>query len=252
MKIWQFIIPIVVVLVVLFQKFQTKNPDEQRAQTMAPQQPIVFPAELPQGERVEPVERRDIKNYYVVFDGSGSMTDIKCSGSQKKIDVAKVAVKEFASQIPKNANVGLAVFDGSGLSERLPLGQENHDKFKEQVEAVRANGGTPIRSAITLGSEKLAKQAALQMGYGEYHLVVVTDGEADDGEDPQPIVNSILKGSPILIHTVGFCIGTQHSLNQPGRVLYQSADNPEELRLGLKDVLAEATTFNIDEFKTSQ
>ena len=90
------------------------------------------------------------------------------------------------------------------------------------------------------------------MGYGEYHLVIVTDGEANDGEDPREAVDALLAKSPVVLHTIGFCIGETHSLNQKGRVFYQSADNPEELRKGLTDVLAEATSFNLDGFVKTQ
>jgi uncharacterized protein with von Willebrand factor type A (vWA) domain len=216
------------------------------------EQALVFPATLTPEETVVSVERRTSKNYYVVFDGSGSMLEYKCSGNENKIDVAKRAVQEFASTIPKDANLGLVVFDYSGLSERLALGQDNQNNFVNEIQKVSPDGGTPLRSAIFLAANQLAKQAAFQMGYGEYHLVVVTDGEANSDEDPRFIVGSILKDSPIVLHTVGFCIGADHSLNQEGQVIYQSADNPDELRQGLKDVMAEATTFNIDEFSKSE
>lgn len=216
------------------------------------QEHFLFPAELAPDQKVAPVEGRTAKNYYIIFDGSGSMGDRKCAGNGQKIQVAKAAVKEFSAQIPESANVGLAVFDGRGLSERIVLGKDNQAAVAQAIEKVEAAGGTPLASAISLAGHELARQAALQMGYGEYHMVVVTDGEADKGEDPQSIVNAILKESPIVVHTIGFCIGAKHSLNQAGRVLYQSADNPEELRQGLKEVLAEATTFNVDEFAKTQ
>jgi Ca-activated chloride channel family protein len=214
-----------------------------------PDMPLTWPAELGPDTKIEPVERRTARNYYVVFDASGSMTETKCSGSQRKIEVAKTAVQEFATKIAGDANIGLMIFDNRGPREALPLGKDQLLQFKNLVSSIDAGGGTPLRSAIYSAGQNLAKQAARQMGYGEYHLVVVTDGEADEGQDPRTIVGTLLKGTPVVLHTVGFCIGSKHSLNQPGLVLYQSADNPEELRQGLKEVLAEASSFNVDEFK---
>lgn len=52
----------------------------------------------------------------------------------------------------------------------------------------------------------------------------------------------------MVLHTIGFCIGEKHSLNQPGRTLYRAADNPEQLRAGLADVLAEAPSFADQKF----
>jgi len=102
---------------------------------------------------------------------------------------------------------------------------------------------------VTRAYRKLTEQAARQLGYGEYHLVIVTDGEASQGQDPTSAVNRLLAQSPIVVHTIGFCIRTQHSLNLPGRALYRPADNPGELRRELAEVLAEAPSFAVLEFR---
>jgi len=80
--------------------------------------------------------------------------------------------------------------------------------------------------------------------------VVVTDGEASQGEDPRAEVNSIIATTPIVLHTIGFCIDSRHSLNQPGRILYRQANDLEELRRGLQNVLAEAPSFTVLQFGT--
>ncbi len=83
-----------------------------------------------------------------------------------------------------------------------------------------------------------------QLGYGRYVLVVVTDGQASPGQEPAAQVNWMLASTPVELHTIGFCIGTDHSLNMPGRTVYKAADNPVALRQGLAEVLAEAETFD--------
>jgi Ca-activated chloride channel homolog len=175
-------------------------------------------------------------NIYVVFDGSGSM-------SGNKIEEAKAAINKFGKSVPDETGLGLAVFDGSGLSERVPLGLGNRPKFYAAVNSVDANGGTPLSSAIEIGYEALRAQAIRQLGYGEYHLVVVTDGEANPGYDPGGVVDKITAESPVLIHTIGFHIGTRHSLNQPGRTIYKDAQSPEDLAEGLGAILSEADKF---------
>lgn len=188
-------------------------------------------------------------NYYVVLDASGSMQRSECSGNVSKIEAAVAALNTFIEGIPADAHLGLGVFDGAGLTERVPLGEKNRDSVRASLAAVRADGGTPLHSAIALGFERLTDQGRRQLGYGEYHLVLVTDGHADPkSEDPTSIVNRILMESPVLLHTIGFCIGPNHVLNQPGRAFYVAADSPEQLKQGLDSVLAEAPAFDVSRF----
>ncbi len=187
-------------------------------------------------------------NYFVVLDGSGSMSETECSEGMRKIEVARTALASFADSVPRQANLGLAVFDAKGLSERLPLGVANRDAFRQAVQAVSVNASTPLRSAMELAYDRLLEQGRRQLGYGEYHLVVVTDGHASKGEDPTPAVNRILGESPVVVHTIGFCIGERHPLNQPGRTYYRSANNPRALQQGLETVLAESPDFSVTQF----
>lgn len=188
------------------------------------------------------------QNFVVVFDGSGSMGSKGCSGKLTKMDAAKKALAEFALAVPDSANLGLIVFDGNGLSERVALTKGNKQRFIDNVMRVAPTGGTPLGSSIQLAYRTLTAQGRSQLGYGDYNLVVVTDGEASDGESPTGIVSKILRNSPVVIHTIGFCIDKRHSLNQPGKTVYRSANDLESLRLGLKEVLAEAPEFTASDF----
>ncbi len=183
------------------------------------------------------------RNFYIVLDGSGSMASSGCSGSESKSAVAKRAVKEFASRLNPEDNLGLLVFDGDGITERVPLNVNNRKEFNRAVDVSDTRANTPLKDSITLAYEKVKRQAARQLGYGEYHLVVVTDGEANMGQDPSEIVKEILTGTPVVIHTMGFCIGGGHSLNQPGKINYRDANSPGDLKKGLESVLAESDSF---------
>jgi Ca-activated chloride channel family protein len=184
------------------------------------------------------------KNYYLILDGSGSM-------SGDKMKTAKEALTRFINLVPPDANLGLLVFDSGGLSERSKFGS-SRQQLIDQIKKVSASGYTPLRSSLETAYEKINLQAARQLGYGEYNIVVVTDGEASDGEDPDYIVDTILSESPVVIHTIGFQIGEYHSLNQPGRILYKSANNFEELSEGLEEVLAELEDFSVTDFEEDE
>lgn len=187
------------------------------------------------------------KNYYLIIDGSGSMGDERCSDGMQKIDVAKTAITQFVNRIPVNANIGLLTFDTNGVLQKAPLGL-NRQQVLQDIAGIVAGGGTPLQTAVSYGYQSLVQQAQSQLGYGEYHLVVVTDGEASSGEDPSPAVTQLLAESPVILHTIGFCIGPGHSLNVSGQTDYRAANNPAELQQGLADVLAESNEYNIDKF----
>ena len=189
------------------------------------------------------------KNIYIVFDGSGSMADRDCSGGAPKINVARMAFNEFLDNVPIDANVGLHVFDRRGNREVVPLGTNNRDDLTMAINAVVPRSGTPLGPAIEEAYKQVTLQAKNQLGYGEYHIVVITDGIANSGHEPGTIVETILSESPIIVHTIGFCIGTRHALNRPGEVFYKAADDRKSLAEGLQGVLAESPDYAIINFK---
>jgi uncharacterized protein YegL len=188
------------------------------------------------------------KNYVIVLDDSGSMGDRDCSGDEfpDKMEAAKYALSKFVKAVPVDVNLGLVTFDQNAV--RVQLGNNNRDVFIKTVNSEMAEHSTPLDSAIRIAYSVITEQAQKQSGYGEYHIVIVTDGAASIGQDPTEAVNQIVDSTPITIHTIGFCIGKGHSLNQPGRTEYKTADNPEALVEGLESILAEAPTFDISEF----
>lgn len=185
------------------------------------------------------------KNYYIVLDGSGSMRKAECSDGRQKIDVAIEALQSFASSLPQDSNFGLAVFRSDQIKEVIPLGKVQHGV---QIPTFKPDGSTPLKSSIGFAYERITQQAKKQLGYGEYNLVVITDGEASEGQNPVRVVNAILQESPVILQTIGFCIGVNHVLNQPGRSDYKAANNSRELQRGLEDVMAESPDFRIDSF----
>ena len=207
--------------------------------------PMVWP---PPGETVALASNPTTRNYYVIIDGSGSMSNPACQGAGSKIEQSRVALTAFAQGIGKNTNLGLLAFDNQGVSERIALATDNREQFIHEVKKVIPSGQTPLADSIRKGREALEQQARRQLGYGEYNLVIVTDGEASSGQDPSGEVDSLLRGTPIILHTIGFCIGTRHSLNQPGRTIYKAANSPDELQRGLDEVLAESPSFDVKQF----
>lgn len=190
-------------------------------------------------------------NYMIVLDMSGSMGSRECAGAYNdKSAAAKAALNAWVDNVDHQANLGLIIFDGQGPSIRVNLGQDNRSAFRQHVNTSSPAGGTPLQTSLRLAHQELTERARYQQGYGTYRLMVITDGEHSDGEDPSQEIERIAgnAANPIELHTIGFCIDDS-ALNQPGVTLYRSAQNPEELARGLDSVLAESQDFaNIQEF----
>jgi Ca-activated chloride channel family protein len=200
-------------------------------------------------DNVELASDMSAKNFYIILDGSGSMGESECSDNETKAAVAVRSLVSFADSVAPDANLGLLIFDNKGTSERVPLGLGNRDAFKQAVQNFIPDGQTPLYDAMLIGALKLQEQAEKQQGYGEYTLVVVTDGIASMRQEPDNVIKHLLKHSPIVVQTIGFCIGEKHSLNQVGKTVYKAAGNEAELNSGLESVLAESETFDISDFE---
>ena len=179
------------------------------------------------------------RNFYFVLDGSGSMRDA-CSGRQsRKIDQAKEAVAAFMAVVPTNANLGLIVFDARGSREVLPLGSNNRQLFLQAVAAIEADGGTPLNGSIIFGINRLVEQRAKQLNYGEFRMIVVTDGEASDGPISKCGEHSRKTGIPI--YTIGLCMSGGHALMNYS-ITYRDASNKAQLKAALEETVAESDT----------
>lgn len=189
-------------------------------------------------------------NLVAILDMSGSMAESYCAGAYRsRADAARAALVAWLDSVPLEANMGLVVFAKGDVSLRVPLGGGNHGAFIDAVMTTQPGGDTPLQEALSLARRVLEAQAARQRGYGEYRIVVITDGQHSEGQDPAPVIEAIYANfaNPIEIHTIGFCIESS-ALNRPGLTYYRSANDPAELSRGLESAIAEAETFDITQF----
>ena len=199
-------------------------------------------------------EQADLtRNFYFIMDGSGSMresTTSDCGGDQSfpdKISGARWAIKKFLENVPEDMNIALYIFDRDGRREVVSLGKSNRDSFLISVDNIDAGGGTPLAKAIRYGTDQLVAQYKKQLGYGEFRLVVVTDGIAND--IPQAALYAAKYGIPI--YAIGLCVEANHPLRQFS-VSYQAADSFADLSKGLSETLAELPVFDVTQFDTQQ
>lgn len=238
--------------------FCTKKRQQEQQQAATPIPNNVEPAE--QTAPTSDLATSDLgqislaRNFYFIFDGSGSMRDPlsrDCGGDRsfkRKLDGAKWAVAEFLKKVPEEVNLGLYVFDENHTRESecnvLPLGSNNMAAFLQAINEVEAGGGTPLARAIQFGADILAEQKQKQLGYGEFRLVVVTDGLADD----IPEAAEFATEKEIPIYAIGLCIQEDHPLRQYA-VSYRAANSFEDLAKALEATVSETEFYDAKAFE---
>jgi hypothetical protein len=242
---------ILFVIVVAFVFFVWREIDESTSSSSAeavPQTPT------PDAELLQ-VEGGTIsldRNFYVVVDGSGSMGSAECAGQfSTRVDAAKWAVKEFTSKsVPADVNLGLFVFDSAGAKERVAIGKNNRDAIAREVDRIRAGGETPLNASIRAGVRDLVKQRNRQLGYGDFYVVVATDGISTDGELDVGAIRYANQHSVSII-TIGFCLPRTHALAQ-GSVSYRNANSPQDLLAAFQETQGESPYFDNPSFPSSR
>lgn len=178
------------------------------------------------------------KNFYLVFDGSGSMQG-------DRIRSAKMAAIELVNKLPEEVAIGLYAFDADGRGERVPLGLNNRVAILKAIKGLTASGDTPLGRACLQGTETLVVKRAMQLGYGEFRLIVLTDGESSDSLTPftRKMQRLLDQGESIPLYTIGFQLAGDHALRK-WSVFYQNAQNLEDLKKALADATAELESFD--------
>ncbi|MYK19885.1 VWA domain-containing protein [Candidatus Poribacteria bacterium] len=179
-------------------------------------------------------------NIVVILDASGSMQE-KFSGDQtkSKMEAAKAALQEVLAKVPNDTWIGLLVFSGANIRNEwvYPLGEKETQKLIAAIDLPQPGGGTPLGKYIRIGANRLLEERAKQYNYGNYRLLIVTDGEASDAAQVEHYTPEILNRQ-IRVDVIGVDMKTDHMLAQVVDS-YRRADNPGELMAAVSQILAE-------------
>lgn len=179
-----------------------------------------------------------VDNVVIVLDASGSMNDRM--GNVRKIDAAKVALKEVLKNIPQSTQVGLLVFSAANVKDwAYPLGPRDDQKLNAAIDLPEPKLGTPLGTFMKMGADKLLEARKAQFGYGSYRLLVVTDGEANS--EPSDLVDKytreiITRG--IVVDVIGVKMDKAHTLATKANS-YRNASDPAALQRAVQEVFAE-------------
>lgn len=174
----------------------------------------------------------------ILLDCSGSM-DSNMSGGQK-MDVAKTALKFVAENfIRPGTNVGLLTFEGRGVKNDwlYPLGPFDKAQFIKAIERPEPGGGTPLGEYLEKAADALIEFRTKSRGYGEFKLLVVTDGEANDSSLVDEIAPRI-KQRGFILDAIGVAMSSSHTLKRIADH-YADAQSPETLTRAIQQSFAE-------------
>lgn len=177
-----------------------------------------------------------VDNVVIVLDASGSMNDRMSGTSIRKIEAAKTAIREVLNNTPATTQVGLLVF-GQERRWEYPLGPRNDTALIRALDGLYADGGTPLGEFIKKGADRLLEARRDQFGYGSYRLLIVTDGEASDGELVARYTPDVISRG-IIVDVIGVDMRQDHTLaNQVHS--YRRANDPDSLSRAVREVFAE-------------
>ncbi|HUP79972.1 MAG TPA: vWA domain-containing protein [Pirellula sp.] len=179
----------------------------------------------------------------IVLDDSGSMNE-KMSGGVKRIDAAKKAIDAVLKQFPPNTRLGLLLLNGEKSKKHwaIPLEHLSVPQATRRVDSVMADGGTPLGDRIREGADALLQLRGKQ-SYGNYRLLIVTDGEASDAQLLAQYLPDVLSRG-IIVDAIGVDMKQNHSLAT--RVhSYRRADDGAALSQAIQEVFAEKVDSNI-------
>jgi Ca-activated chloride channel homolog len=193
-------------------------------------------------------------NVAILLDSSGSMA--AKAGSKTKMEIAKEAVRNYASKLPQGSNVMLRVYGQKGSNADsdkkiscestevvYELNTYNEDGFQNSLDKFKPTGWTPIAGAIQAAQKDLKGQNGDK---AENLIYVVSDGvETCDG-DPAAAAKAIADSpAKAQVNVIGFDVNNegQQSLRkiaQAGGGEYHSVNSAadfEKYLLGEKNKL---------------
>lgn len=176
-------------------------------------------------------------NVVIVLDDSGSMNE-KMRNGGTRIEAAKSAIAAVLKQFKRDTKLGVLLLNGSPSKEHwaIPLEPLSVENSTRLVKALRADGGTPLGDRIREGADALLKMREKQI-FGNYRLLIVTDGEANDARLLAAYLPDVLSRG-IIVDAIGVDMKQDHSLATQVHS-YRRADDQTALQKAVQEVFAE-------------
>ncbi|GGA47983.1 hypothetical protein GCM10007416_21440 [Kroppenstedtia guangzhouensis] len=152
-------------------------------------------------------------NVLILMDASGSMAE-RVDG-ESKMNLAKKAVKDFASRLPKGTRVSLRVYGHKGSNsakdkkqscesteEVYPLGEYNPAEFEKSLNRFQPVGWTPLAASMEQAKDDLSSHVGENVSNVVY---VVSDGVETCGGDPVKAAQELSQSNiQAVVNIIGF------------------------------------------------
>ncbi|WP_302104404.1 vWA domain-containing protein [Polycladomyces zharkentensis] len=195
---------------------------------------------------------KDVKvqnlNVEILLDSSGSMAE-KTDGAQR-MELAKQAIRDFVSSLPKGARVSLRVYGHKGTNSpkdkalscksselAYPLSEYDAGRFNQALDSFKPGGWTPLAASIQAAQRDLEKEA----GKDTQNIVyVVSDGVETCGGDPVKAAQSLYQSDiQAVVNIIGFDVddaGQQalQKVAEAGGGTYRTVRTKEDLKAELE------------------
>ncbi|SDD07929.1 Ca-activated chloride channel family protein, partial [Melghirimyces thermohalophilus] len=187
----------------------------------------------------------------ILLDASGSMAGTVDGGV--KMDLAKAAIKRFASSLPSHAQVSLRVYGHQGSNQEkdkakscasteevYPRSAYSEKKFNQALDQFKPTGWTPIAK----GMEE-AYQDLKGADKAENLIYVVSDGVETCGGNPEKMAKKLNQSNiQAMVNIIGFDVdneGQQSLMDvaEAGGGEYETVQSEEELRRYFDDLQQE-------------
>ncbi len=118
---------------------------------------------------------------------------------------------------------------------------------------INSDGGTPLTNSVLQAQTLLEAEAATVRGFGTFRLIVTTDGQANDDQALDAVIEGLAAGTPIQLTTIGIDIRGGHVLRRADLGSFVDVDNVDALQTALQAAVAENTDFAaITDFGTTE
>jgi hypothetical protein len=212
------------------------------------------PLPTPSAARAQEDEPPAVVNVELILDLSGSMS-ADVGGGETRMEAAQRVLDDVIDALPEGdgVNVGLRVYGHRGDNTEaqretscrstelvVPMNGVDKDALRQQVEAARPIGWTPIALSLQEAGGDFAPAEDVSN-----NIVLLTDGEETCGGDPCTVASE-LQGSEAAIttHVVGFALTRSQEeavgcIAERGGGLNLTAANALELSDALFTILEE-------------